>query len=195
MCQYEDFTLTNNILLYNYLLAKNPFNWFYLPWLLKGRHWDMLQCTYITSHSHSVSVNSFRTLYSGNNLNFSMKAFHKVRKCVYGTFLTFFPEVHLGGEMLNLDKESKSCGRRSSRLRSGLCANHSSSSTRELFIVTFMTFCTLVHKQSGKEKIATHHCLHYRLHLAESSQAIALVLGTVKAGQVHQTSRQKFAHS
>lgn len=63
-----------------------------------------------------------------------MKDFHKIKECVYGSFLTFFPEAHLGGEMLNLDKESKSCRRRSNRLRSGLCANRSSSSTTELFI-------------------------------------------------------------
>lgn len=35
MCQYEDFTLTNNILLYNnHLLANNNLNWFW--WFLSA---------------------------------------------------------------------------------------------------------------------------------------------------------------
>lgn len=132
----------------------------------------MFPCTYITSHSHSVRVNT--TLYSGNNLNFSMKDIYKVKECfLWEFFLTFFfPEVHLGDGMLNLDKEPKSCGRHSSRFRSRLCVNHSSSSTTELLIRDLYDIVLCIGAQSCWK----------RKHGHTSFSSLMFTLGRIQSG-------------
>lgn len=69
--------------------------------------------------------------------------------------------------MLNLDKESKPCGRRSNRLRSGLCANHSSS----LFIRGFYDVLCIGAQSCWKRK-----------HGHTSFSSLTFTLGRIQSG-------------